>query len=89
MNDKDQDLASYTLWLMDDQCKGILQMTDEQIAAMLQISRPSLYIRRKDPSKFTIGDMERLEEHLRLVKAMLLTTEAGLLNELDTTEEVK
>lgn len=88
MNDKDQDLASYALWLMDDQCKGILQMTDEQIAAMLEISRPSLYSRRRDPSRFTIRDVERLEEHLRLVKAMLLTTEAGLLNELDTTKEV-
>lgn len=68
-------LQEYVQWLMEDQCKKLLNMSDVQLAAVMGVSRPTLYIYRKDYSKVTVGKVDLLEEHLKTTKASILLTE--------------
>lgn len=65
----------YARWLVNDQCRTLLNMDYQQIADVIGTSRPTVYNRMKDYGSFTIEELERVEYHLQFVKAALLTTE--------------
>ena len=67
--------TDYFRYLIEDQCKKLLNMPDRQIADVMGVSRPTLDRLRADPSVAKIGYIDRLENHLRFVKASILTTE--------------
>lgn len=69
----------YALWLVNDQCKGLLKMRDIDIATIIGLSRPTVQRRREHPELFTLQEIEQLRSHVEFVKANLLTTEAGIL----------
>ena len=69
---------SYAEWLLKDQCKGLLNMTNADIAKVLGVSRPTVDIYLADSSKMTAQKIDRLVHHLEFVKAAILTTEAEL-----------
>ena len=66
----------YARWLVNDQCRVLLNMDYQQMADVIGISRPTLYNKMKDYGSFTIEELERIEHHLRYVKSAILTTEA-------------
>ena len=68
----------YIRWLIDDQAKGLLNMTYEQIAKKMGISRQSLakYQLNNTYTAISVEGVNRLYKHIDFVKAALLTTEA-------------
>lgn len=68
----------YAEWLLKDQCKGLLNMTNADIAKALGVSRPTVDVYLTAPSKMTAEKIDKLANHLEFVKAAILFTEAEL-----------
>lgn len=69
--------TDYVRYLLRDQCKGLLNMTNSQIAGVLGVSRPTLDVWLKSPWVIPVGKIDRLVSHIEFVKAAILTTESS------------
>lgn len=67
----------YIKWLIFDQCIGLLNMDNTQLAKVMGVSRPTLNTYKKNPELVTAKIADRLYDHISFVKANLLVTETA------------
>ncbi|WP_154100423.1 hypothetical protein [Rhodococcus sp. YH3-3] len=75
--DEEQTSTGYVTYLIEDQCKILLNMSDQQIADALNVSRPTMSEWRKSPWMMPAGKVDKLVYYLESIKAMILTTESN------------
>lgn len=61
--------------LLYDRCKDILKMTDEEVAQVIGVSRPTLTTILKNPGTIRINQVRALENHLKWCVAQLQSFE--------------
>lgn len=67
----------YIIWLIDDQAYRLINMTYEQIAKVMGISRQTMakYEKAHTYKRLTVDSVNRLIKHLEYTKSAILTTE--------------
>lgn len=78
--------TDYIRWLIFDQCIGLLNMDNTQLAKVMGVSRPTLSTYKKKPELVTAKIADRLCDHIEFIKSNLLVTETAKLNKLFNKE---